>query len=86
MNQIKALSEKIDLARDSFLSGDFDSADFHAVKSKCEKKITSFEKKLLDILQTSRSVGQLLNGAISNLIKLSDSHKGDISVKRRIIG
>ncbi len=87
IDEIKVLNAKIDQAREMFMAGDFNNADFHAVKSKCENEITSLEKKLPDIIQTSRVVDQILAAALSNLKKLNISYKGyDITKKRRIIG
>ncbi len=37
IEKIKVLNEKVALTRESFLSGDFESSDFQAVKIKCEK-------------------------------------------------
>jgi len=86
IEQIKALNEKVEQARDMFMAGDFNSTDFQAVKAKCEKEINSLEKKLPDIIQTTRIVDQLLTVSISNLKKLVYSYKSDkIDLKRKII-
>jgi len=85
--QIKVLNEKIDQARELYISGEFTNTDFQAVKTKSEKEINSLEKKLPDIFQSSRIVDQILTGAMSNLKKLNISYKGDrIAIKRRIVG
>ena len=65
--QIKVLNEKIDQARELYMSGEFTGMDFQAVKTKSEKEINSLEKKLPDIMQSSRVVDQILTGVMSNL-------------------
>jgi site-specific DNA recombinase len=83
---IKLLTKKTEQARDFLLNGEFTSTDFQAVKSKCEKEISFLEKKLPDIIHTSRMIDQLLDGGISNLKKLIISYKSDtLEVKRKII-
>ncbi|MEO3405519.1 recombinase family protein [Mucilaginibacter sp. CAU 1740] len=86
IGQIKVLNEKIDRARELLISGEFTGADFQAIKSKCEKDITSLESKLPDIAQNSRLVENHLNRGLLNAKDLIIKYKaGDIAMKRRII-
>jgi len=47
---------KNEQAMDLLLNGEFISTDFHEVKSRCEKGISSLEKKLPDIIHASRII------------------------------
>ncbi|WP_121201809.1 recombinase family protein [Mucilaginibacter gracilis] len=86
VDQIKALNARITQARDHFMAGEFTHADFQAVKSQCETEINSLEKKLPDIILSTKMVDQKLTGLLSNLKVLVDRYKhGDFEIKRRII-
>ena len=86
VDQIKALNARITQARDHFMAGEFTHADFQAVKNQCEIEINSLEKKLPDIILSTKMVDQKLNGLMSNLNILTDRYKhGDTEQKRRII-
>lgn len=75
IDEIKLLNKKIEQARDFLITGAFTNTDFQAVKAKCEKEISTLEKKLPDIIHTSRIIDKLLENCIYNLKKLNTNHK-----------
>ncbi|MBL4675378.1 MAG: hypothetical protein JKY70_04115 [Mucilaginibacter sp.] len=87
---MESLKGRLARARELFLNGDIDSADYKSIKSEAEQKILIIEDNLLEIKDDGFSVGEvsrLLDDSLAKLTKLNLIYSGaEPEVKREIIG
>ena len=85
--ELEQLSNRLVKARNLLIDDQLDAADYKAIKSECEKKITELECKLLNNNNTDTNIEELLRKAIQVLSQLDQLwEEATAERKRQIIG
>ena len=85
--ELEVVNTRLVKARNRLLDDELDAADYRAIKSECEKKITELESRLLNSNTPDTNIEALLRKAIEALTHLDRLwEEATAETKRQIIG
>ena len=87
LREINEQNTRLAKARELLLTEAIDAADYKAIKSECERKISFLEAKLSSCSTNQENIDSLLDKAIYNLSHLDERYQNEtVQGKRNIIG
>src|SRR5579872_1722193 len=85
--ELELINTRLVKARNRLLDDELDAADYRAIKSECEKKITELESRLMSTNTPDTDIEKLLRKAIEALSHLDRLwEEATAEKKRQIIG
>jgi site-specific DNA recombinase len=83
--ELELLNKRIAKARDRMIDDELDAADYKAVKTECEKKITVLESRLFAVGSGDSNIEALLAKGLENLAQLEQFWEEATAERKRLI-